>query len=165
MTPVSDTALLLPNLSTWLSAVAASCLASGHPEAQQAKPRVLVIDDEGAICELLSLYLGQKGLEVATVRSADGARGLVERGQFDLVILDWKLDRVKGLDLLHLSKVRHPEIPVIIFTGADLSEGSMERRLAREADAVIRKMGPLDALATAVFRHLEKRQAQPHNAG
>jgi len=164
VTPLSETALLLPNLSTWLSAVAASCLASGRPDVRQAKPRVLVIDDESAICELLSLYLGQKGLEVATVRTAEEARGFVERGQFDLVILDWKLDGVEGLDLLHLSKARHPEIPVIIFTGTDLNEASLGSGLAREADAIVRKMGPLDALSTAIFRQLDRRHAQARNA-
>jgi len=160
MTPLTETTLLLPDLSTWRSPVATSCLASGKPSVREAKPRVLVIDDEGAICELLSLYLGQKGLEVATVRTAREARVLVERGQFDLVILDWKLDGVEGLDLLHLSKTRHPERPVIIFTGTDLNEASLDTGLAKEADAVIRKMGPLDALSNAIFQNLDRRQAQ-----
>jgi DNA-binding response OmpR family regulator len=164
MAAISEAILPLPNLSTWLSAVAASCLASGKPDVRQAKPRILVIDDESAICELLSIYLGQKGLEVATVRTTDGARTLVERGQFDLVILDWKLDGTEGLDLLHLSKARHPDIPVIIFTGADLNEGSISNGLAREADAVVRKMGPLDALASTIFRHLDRREAERHDA-
>jgi DNA-binding response OmpR family regulator len=111
------------------------------------------------MCELLSLYLGHKGLEVATVQRAGEARPIIERGQFDLVLLDWKLDGIEGLDLLHLSKARHPDIPVIIYTGADLNEGSLGSDLAREADAVIHKMGPLDALSTAIFRHLDQRQA------
>ena len=164
MAAISEAILPLPNLSTWLSAVAASCLASGRPGVQQARLRVLVIDDEIAICELLSIYLGQKGLEVATVRTTDGARTLVERGQFDLVILDWKPGRVEGLDLLHLSKTRHPDIPVIIFTDADLNGGSVAGGLAREADTVVHKMGPLDALAAAIFQHLDRRQVEPRHA-
>ncbi len=103
-------------------------------------------------------------MEVATVRTTDGARTLVERGQFDLVILDWRLDGTTGQDLLHLSKSRHPDIPVILFTGADLSEGSMIAGVACEADAVVRKMGPLDALASAIFRHLDRRQAERRDA-
>ena len=137
---------------------------AGTPTSARAAPRVLVVDDEGAICGLLSIYLGQKGLEVATVQRAGEARVIIERGQFDLVLLDWKLDGVEGLDLLHLSKVRHPDIPVIIYTGADLNEGSLVSGLAREADAVIPKMGPLDALSKAIFRHLDQRQAGPRKA-
>jgi len=164
MTTINGATLLLPTLSTWLSTAAASGLAPGRPNVHPAQPRILVIDDESAMCELLSLYLGEKGLEVATVRTTEGARTLVERGQFDAVVLDWNLDGVEGLDLLHLSKARHPEIPVIIFTGADLSEGSLGHGLAREADAIVRKIAPLDALATAILQQLERRRAQARDA-
>ena len=164
MPAVGETALPPPKLSTWSGALAASRPESGRPDVRPAKPRVLVIDDESAMCELLSLYLGHKGLEVATVQRAGEARPIVERGQFDLVLLDWKLDGIEGLDLLQLCKARHPDIPVIIYTGADLNEGSLGSGLAREADAVIPKMGSLDALSTAIFRHLDQRQAGPRKA-
>jgi CheY-like chemotaxis protein len=126
--------------------------ASAH---RPAKRRVLVVDDERAICELLSLYLPQKGLEVATVQRAVEARTLIEQGQFDLLLLDWRLEGADGLDLLQLSKARHPSIPVIIFTGGDLGEVSLEEGLAREADALVRKASPLAALSEAIFRHLD----------
>jgi DNA-binding NtrC family response regulator len=165
MHAVGETTLPRCKLSAWPSAVAASCPAPGRPEVWPAKPRVLVIDEESAICELLLLYLGHKGLEVVTVQSAGEARALVERGQFDLVILEWKLNGVEGLNLLHLCKARHPDIPVIIFSGIDLDDGALGSGLAREPDAVIRKMAPLDALSTAILRHLSQRQAEPRMAG
>ena len=164
MIALQGAALLLPNLSTWLGPAGAAGLAPGRPDVRPLKPRILVIDDESSMCELLSLYLGEKGFEVATVRTTEGARTLVERGQFDAVVLDWNLNGVEGLDLLHLSKARHPEIPVIIFTGADLNQGSLGHGLAREADAIVRKMGPLDALATAILQQLERRRAQARDA-
>jgi DNA-binding response OmpR family regulator len=124
------------------------------PEIERAEPRVLVIDDEGGICELLTLYLTQKGLDVSTVRTATEAKPLLNRGGFDLVILDWKLDGAEGLSLLRLSKERHPEIPVVIYTGADLSDIPLQEGRVWGADEVVRKMGPLNALCAAVFRHL-----------
>jgi len=165
MPAVGEPAPPLRTLSTWTGAVAAARPEPGRPDVWPAKPRILVVDDQGAICELLSLYLGQKGLEVATVQRPGEARVIIERGQFDLVILDWKLDGIEGLDLLHLCKARHPDIPVLVYTGADLNEGSLGRGLAGEADAVIRKMGPLDVLSTAIFRHLELRLAEVRKAG
>jgi DNA-binding NtrC family response regulator len=128
------------------------------------KPRVLVIDDKDAVCNLLSLYLGEQGLEVATVRSAAEARAVIERGQFDLVILDWMLKGAERPDLLHLCTARHPDIPVIIFTAADLDEPCIKDLLARGADAVFRKKGPLDALSATICRSLARRQVQPLNA-
>ena len=147
-----------------LSAGAPSPLPADAPGLEPAKPRVLVIDDEAAVCELLSLYLAEKGLEVATVRRVDEAKLLVEQGQFDLVVLDWRLDGADGLDLLQLCKALHPDIPVIIFTGAELGDGVLAGGLAREADEVVRKAGPLDTLSRAIFRHLGPRQAPPRNA-
>jgi two-component system OmpR family response regulator len=164
MTPAHEAAVLLPNLSTWLCSVTASCLASGRPKAREARPRVLVVDDESTLCELLSLSLGQKGLEVATVRSANEATVLVERGQFDLVILDGELDGAEGLNLLRLSKTRHPDIPVILFIGAGLDEPLPSSGLAHAPDAIVRKLDPLSALSAEVFRHLERRKAQPRQA-
>jgi DNA-binding response OmpR family regulator len=159
MTTVSEPTILMPRRSNRFSAITPSFLPASRSALGQTKPRVLVVDDERAICDLLSLYLGHKGLEVATVQTADEARALLEQGQFDLVVLDLKLDGAEGLDLLHLSKAQHPDIPVIIFTGTDLSEGSIKSGLAREADAIVRKMGPLDAVCVEVFRHLNRRQA------
>ena len=164
MSTVSGTAVPLSHSPTWFTALVSSYFASGRREAAPPKPTALVIDDEGPIRELLSLYLDGEGLEVATVRSADGAKALVQHGQFDVVILDWMLEGVDGRELLHLWKAQHPDIPVIIFSGADLDEGGNGDRFPREADAVVRKGGPLEALSTAIFRSLERRKAQPSNA-
>ena len=164
MSTFSRTALPLPQLPTWFSAIAASFLMAGRPEGWEAKPRVLLIEDERAICELLSLYLGEQGLEVATVRSAAEARAIVARGQFRLVILDWVLEGVERLDLLQLCKARHPDIPIIVLSGADLDKPRIKAVLAQGADAVVRKQGPLDALSTAICRSLDRRQVEPLNA-
>jgi two-component system, OmpR family, response regulator len=164
MSTLSATAIPLSGLPVWLSAIAGSRQARDRSEAGQTKPRVLVIDDEDTICELLSLYLADKGLEVATVRSAAEARALAGRGQFDLVILDWRLEGTEGLDLLHLWKAQHPDIPVIIYTGAHLEEPRIEGSLACEADAVVRKGKPFDELFTAIFQSLGRRQVETRSA-
>ena len=163
MTTTSQTAMPLPGLPNLFHAIASSILA-GKSQLRQAKPRILVIDNERAICELLLLYLGEMNFEVATARSAHEARALLQRGQFDLVILEWMLDGVQALDLLHLSKTYHPEVPVILFTAEDVDDASLAGRLARKADAVVPKLGPLDALSKTIFRILDQRQGQPLKA-
>ncbi len=162
MSTVSGTAQPLSNLSSWFSTMMSSCLASRTAQSRKPRPRVLVIDDEGAIRELLSLYLDSKGLEVATVRSADGARALVAQGKFDLVVLDWMLNGADGQELLHFCKAEHPHIPIVIFSSAELDEGGGP---GTGADAVVRKGGPLDALSNTIFRILELRRVEmPHAA-
>jgi two-component system, chemotaxis family, sensor kinase CheA len=154
MSTATGTTIPRGNLPILFAAVASSFLAPRRSAVRAAKPRVLVIDGEHATRELLSLYLGEKGLEVATVRSAAEARPLIQRGQFDLLVLDWAVDGAEGLNLLHLCKTEHPDIPVIIFTDDDLHAQDVEGRLANEADAVTRKQGPLNALAAAIFQSL-----------
>lgn len=138
-----------------------SFVSAETPKPSPAKPRILVINDESNVCELLLLYLEPQGLEVATVRTADEARTIIARGQFDLVVLDWELDGGQGMALLHLAKTQHPEIPVIIFTGGDLSDSLIEDGPAREADAVVSRKGSLADLSATIFRHLEPRDAEP----
>jgi len=150
---------ITPAALPWFATAAASWLALADKEARQPKPKVLIIDDEGPVREVLSLYLEGKGLEVASVRSTDGARVLVERGQFDLVILDWALAGAEGAQLLHLSKAQHPDIPVILFSRTDVEAG-----IASAADAVVRKGTSLEVLSAAIFQQLAQRQARPLSA-
>jgi DNA-binding response OmpR family regulator len=134
-------------------------------EGPKKKPRVLVVDDESAIRELISLYLSSMGFEVSTAGSTEEAKTVMERGQFGIVILDWLLGGVGGLHLLHLCKVMHPDIPVIIFSGAHLDESDLGGGSYGEADAVVRKGGPLEALSTAILRCLDRRQDQQSGTG
>jgi two-component system response regulator HydG len=125
-------------------------------EARRLKIRLLVVDDDHSIRELLALYFGIKGLLVTTAGTVTEARTLIQRGEFDLLILDWHLGGADGLDLLNLSKAKHPEVPVLIFTGAEDNQDVLKKAFAGRADAVVRKMGSFDALAVEVFTRLDR---------
>ena len=123
------------------------------------KSRFLIVDDDAAFCELLSLYFSAKGFEVIAVRTALEATALLEQGEFDLMILDWYLDGIDALDLLNFCKSRYPELPVIIFTGAEV-EAFLKAALAGRAEAVVRKIGSLDALSKQVCKYVGKRELE-----
>ena len=119
------------------------------------KSRLLVVDDENAMCEVLAAYFEHLGLEVKVARTAAAGNALIDEGKFDLAVLDWKLDGgADGLDLLSFSKSKHPQKPVIIFTGAEDNESLLKNAVAGKAEAVVRKTGSLSALATQVFLRL-----------
>jgi DNA-binding response OmpR family regulator len=124
------------------------------PQVPGGKKRLLVVDDEAGIGELLALYFKLKGLEVTTLQSTVAAIAQIEQGNFDLLILDWHLDGTDGLDLLNLSKAMHPGLPVIVFTGDSDDQSLLRTALAGRADAVVRKIGSLDALAHEVFSRI-----------
>ena len=164
MNTASGTNVSFLKLPTTLSTTASAVWVASPPKECAPKPRVLVIDAQSSFCELLSLYLPQQDLDVATVRTVHEAKIFVERGQFDLLLLNWRLDDAKGLDLLDLSKARHPNVPVILLNGTDLDGAFIKDSFAPGADAVVRRTGPLDALCAVICRHLTPRRVETSNA-
>jgi two-component system response regulator CpxR len=77
--------------------------------------RLLLVDDDTELCELVSEYLGQEGFEIDAVH--DGVTG-VERaaaGTYALVILDVMLPELGGFDVLRRLR-EHSEVPVLMLT-------------------------------------------------
>jgi two-component system, NtrC family, response regulator AtoC len=89
--------------------------------ATRAAKRVLIVDDDVAIVRVLQDALGLFRHEHAyTVETAaDGAEGLaaIERGQFDLILLDMYMPRMTGLELLAEIRRRGLQTPVLMLTG------------------------------------------------
>ncbi len=87
--------------------------------------RVLVVEDEAAIAELVAINLRHAGYEVAIAGSADAARREIDRVLPDLVILDWMLPGESGLALARRWRAdpRTREVPIIMLTArADESD-------------------------------------------
>ncbi|WP_397533313.1 phosphate regulon transcriptional regulator PhoB [Roseateles sp.] len=80
--------------------------------------RVLVVEDESAIAELISINLRHAGFEVTIAGSADQAQYEVDRVLPDLVVLDWMLPGQSGLALARLwrGQSRTKELPIIMLT-------------------------------------------------
>jgi DNA-binding NtrC family response regulator len=88
---------------------------SDHAVARNA--RVLIVDDEPRIRELLLDLCPDLGLVPAAARSAEEAIRMVEQSPPDILILDLNLPQMPGLDLLERLRTTHPHAPVIILTG------------------------------------------------
>jgi two-component system response regulator CpxR len=77
--------------------------------------RVLIVDDDIELCELVTEYITSEGFQVAT--AADGPRGLERAltGDYALVVLDIMLPGMNGLDVLRKLRA-HSRVPVLILT-------------------------------------------------
>jgi two-component system phosphate regulon response regulator PhoB len=87
--------------------------------------RVLVVDDEPAIAELVAINLRHAGYEVTIARNADEAQRETDQVLPDLVILDWMLPGQSGLALARRWRAdqRTREVPIIMLTArADESD-------------------------------------------
>jgi excisionase family DNA binding protein len=90
------------------------------------RPRILVVDDEASIRELLTRTLALTEYDVEAV--ADGQAG-VERlrlGAYDLLIADLRMPAMDGLTLIREARRLHPALPVIIITGYSSESSAIE---------------------------------------
>ena len=129
--------------------------------------RILVVEDETAIAELVSINLRHAGFEVTLAADAEQAQAAVNGELPDLIILDWMLPGQSGLALAKRwrSELRTRAVPVIMLTarageadkitgldaGADdyLTKPFSTQELMARIRAVLRRMAP-DALDAAV---------------
>lgn len=80
--------------------------------------RVLIVDDEPAIREVLTLYLREHGFQVWACRSTEEARELMLDNTFNVCIVDLRLPGLSGEDLIVLSRKRYPHQRYLIHSGA-----------------------------------------------
>lgn len=120
-------------------------MADGY--ARQSKPLVLVVEDEAALATMLRYNLEKKGFRVA--EAADGAEALscIAETPPDLVLLDWMLPTLSGLEVCRQIRRRPAtrELPVIMLT-ARVDEQDAVRGLDTGADDYITKPFSMDAL-------------------
>jgi two-component system phosphate regulon response regulator PhoB len=111
--------------------------------------RVLVVEDEAAIAELIALNLRHAGYEVTLADTADAAQAAVDRVLPDLVLLDWMLPGQSGLALARRwrAEQRTRELPIIMLT-ARAAEGDKVSGLDAGADDYLTKpFSPNELLA------------------
>ncbi len=85
-------------------------------------PRVLIVDDEPEMCELLALRIGSRGYKAAIEHSVQGALRAISREPIDAILLDLRLGDGDGITVLDGVRKRMPDVPVIILT----AHGSIE---------------------------------------
>jgi CheY-like chemotaxis protein len=79
--------------------------------------RVLVVDDEPAVRDLMQALVRHIGHEVETVESGAEALDRIEGNEFDLVFTDLIMPGMKGDALAREIKMRRPALPVVLLTG------------------------------------------------
>ncbi|MCZ6775021.1 MAG: response regulator [Ignavibacteria bacterium] len=112
------------------------------------KRKVLVVDDEDALRTVLSGELTSEGYDVGTAADGDDAISTLQKQTFDLVLLDIKMPRMHGFEVLKFVKEKHPETKVVMLTGfADLKNAIESKKLGAE-DFVSKPYDLVDLLTT-----------------
>ena len=122
------------------------------------KPSLLVVEDEESLATLLQYNLDKEGFRVAVATDGEEALLLIDEGLPDLVVLDWMLPKVSGVEVCRRLRAR-PEtrnLPIIILTARG-EESDRIRGLDTGADDYIVKpfsMSELAARIRAVLRRI-----------
>src|SRR6202008_4348665 len=87
------------------------------PRQSSDRPRILVVDDEASIRDLLAKTLALAEYDVDTAADATSALDRMRTGAYDLMIADLKMPGMDGLTLIRQAKRIKSDLPVIIITG------------------------------------------------
>jgi two-component system, NtrC family, response regulator AtoC len=120
--------------------------------------KVLVVDDERDMCELIEIGLKKRGLQVTWRTDAEEAFALLVSGdhEFDCVLTDLNMKGMNGIDLTARVVANRPDVPVIVLTAFGSFETAVAAMRAGAYDFVTKPV-ELDALAMALSRAIERR--------
>ena len=122
------------------------------------KGRILVVDDERSMREMLEIFLGREGYDVMGHSAANDALLVLEEDKgFDLIITDINMPDINGLELINFVKnnINYRDIPLIVVT-TEGAERDRQKGLALGADEYLVKPIDPEVLQEAVARNLEK---------
>ena len=100
--------------------------ASDRPAARDGRSRVLVVDDESSIRELLQKTLALAEYDVDVAPDGRAALERLRLGNYDLLIADLKMPGMDGLTLIREAKRLKTDLPVIIITGFSTESSAIE---------------------------------------
>ncbi len=133
---------------------------SGRPEATETdrRGRVLVVDDEAPITELLSTALRYMGYEVTTARTGAAALESASRTPPDLVVLDVMLPDIDGFEVCRRLRADGDFVPVIFLTARD-AEDDRVTGFIRGGDDYVTKPFSLEELTLRIAALLRRTKA------
>lgn len=122
--------------------------------------RVLVIDDEEQIRNLLKIILEGEGCIVTLVNNGMEAMNLFSTARFDIVITDMAMPGKNGVETIIEIRQLKPPVSIIAMSGVDSKEKLLRLATAFEADAVIRKPFKTKELLCAVNDVIDNRTVE-----
>jgi two-component system phosphate regulon response regulator PhoB len=122
------------------------------------KPRLLLVEDDRALADLLMWHFNREGYDIVRTADGDEALLLAEEHTPDLVILDWMIEGVSGIEVCRRLRRRSPtaQVPIIMLTARG-EESDRIRGLETGADDYVTKpFSPRELLARvgAVLRRV-----------
>jgi two-component system response regulator PilR (NtrC family) len=134
------------------------------PEAavERRAPRILVVDDERSMREMLAILLKREGYEVLLAENGKSAVATLEREPVDILISDIKMPDISGVEVLRAAKQIDKDILGIMITAFASTESAVEAMRLGACD-YLTKPFDLDVLRMKVREKIESRQLKQEN--
>src|ERR1700690_4447393 len=126
------------------------------------RPRVLIVDDEKFIRDILADFLGMEGYIVRTAEDGTAALEELNNSHYDLIISDLKMPRMGGIELLDAMGHAAPSALTVIMTGFGTVETAIDA-MKRGAYDYILKPFKVEEVIRVVQRGLEKQRLEAEN--
>jgi DNA-binding response OmpR family regulator len=126
------------------------------------EPKILVVDDEKQILDLLADFLGRAGYQVTIANNAQTALHALTQETFSLVLSDLKMPEMNGLEMLVKIKEIDPNIVTIIMTGYGTLESAVAAMKHGAFDYVLKPF-KVDQVISLIQRGLENRRLKEEN--
>jgi len=124
------------------------------------KPRILVIDDDPGLAEVIELLLSREGYHALHAGTVKDGLARVADGSPEVVITDLKLPDGTGLDVIERVRAEHPELPLLLITSYSSLDSAISALRAGAVDYLIKPFENEDFLH-AVERALALKRARP----
>ena len=119
-------------------------------------PRILIVDDDESVRELLSAVLQDEGYQITTAESGEQALELFYKDPFPLVISDIRMSGMDGLELLEKIKAFSEETQVVIITGHASLTTALQALRDGAYDYLVKPIESLEIVTALVGRALDK---------
>jgi DNA-binding NtrC family response regulator len=126
------------------------------------KPSILIVEDEAKLRRLLELQLTDEGFITRATADAESALPLLNKDSFDLVVTDFKLPGMSGLEFLLAVKRVNAELPVIIMTAFGTVESAVEAMKNGASDFVLKPFS-LAEMVLVIRKELAARKLREEN--
>jgi two-component system response regulator PilR (NtrC family) len=137
-------------------------LGSAEPPVKTGKVRILVVDDEPSMCEMLSIVLRRDGYEVLVADSGRKAIEHLRANPFDLLLSDIKMPDVTGVDVLAVAKELNRDIIAFMMTAYASTSTAVEAMRLGAVDYFTKPFN-MDELRLKIRQHVESRQLKQEN--
>ena len=125
--------------------------------------RILIVDDERSIRELLEIFLRKEGYEVQKAQSVTEALDLIKSTEFDLIVSDIRMPDMSGIDLLRHVRSNNFNGQFILLTAFASADAAIQALKMGAFDYILKTENYLEELKVVVRHALENRRLREEN--